>query len=89
MQSKKSLLYSPGAWICRIFDHRYKVSQNITDHIREYKCTRCGVEMTDTAQGFMTRLTPKFRETNEFLANYYKRRCSHLKYRKQIFSKAS
>ena len=89
MKNKKPLLFSPGAWICGILDHRFEVSQNITEHIKEYKCTRCGVEMTDTAQGFMARLTPKFKETNEFLANFYRRRCSRLKYEKEVLSKAS
>ena len=89
MQNKKPLLFSPGAWICGILGHRFEVSQEITQHIREYRCTCCGQEMTDTAQGFMARLTPKFRETNAFLANYYKRKCSRVNYRKEIFSKAS
>lgn len=42
--------------------------------------------MTDTAQGFMAKLTPKFRETNAFLANYYKRRCSRKVFPEKVFS---
>jgi len=30
--------------------------------------------MTDTANGFLAQLTPKFKETNDYLANFYKRR---------------
>ncbi len=89
MKNKIPYLFSPGAWICRIVGHDFEVSQNITEHIKEYKCKRCSVEMTDTAQGFMARLTPKFKETNEFLANFYRRRCSRLKYEKDMLSKAS
>lgn len=86
MENKKPLLFSPAAWICAIFDHRFKVSQNITEHIKEYRCTCCGEEMTDTAQGFMAKLTPKFRETNAFLANYYQRRCSRKMFPEKVFS---
>lgn len=94
MENKTPLLFSPKAWICAVFDHRFKVSQKITDHIKEYKCTRCGEEMTDTAHGIIAKLTPKFRETNEFLSRYYKRRCSRKTFIKKItsenlFSKAS
>ncbi|CAM4199745.1 DUF1660 domain-containing protein [Gillisia limnaea] len=30
--------------------------------------------MTDTADGFLTRLTPKFKETNDYIAKIYKKR---------------
>lgn len=30
--------------------------------------------MTDTANGFLERLTPKFKETNDYIAEVYKRR---------------
>ncbi len=89
MKTKKPYLFSPGALICAILDHRFEVSRNITDHIKEYRCTCCGQEMTDTAQGFMAKLTPKFKETNAFLQNYYQRRCSRKLYRQKTLSKAS
>jgi hypothetical protein len=94
MENKKPLLFSPGAWICAIIGHRFEVSQNITQHIKEYRCSCCGEERTDTAQGLMEKLTPKFRETNEFLSNYYKRRCSRKMFQKSgvsknVFSEAS
>ncbi|NJW52918.1 hypothetical protein [Salinimicrobium oceani] len=89
MKNKKPHLFSPGALICAVFDHRFEVSQNITDHIKEYRCTRCGQEMTDTAQGFMAKLTPKFRETNAFLAKFHQRRCSRKMFQQKVFSEAS
>lgn len=89
MKSKKPLLFFPGAIICAVFDHRFEVSQNITEHIKEYQCKRCGEEMTDTAQGFMAKLTPKFRETNAFLANFHQRRCSRKVFDHKVLSEAS
>ncbi len=89
MEYKKPLLFSPKAWICAIFDHRFEVSQNITDHIKEYQCTRCGEEMTDTAQGFIAKLTPKFRETNAYIAEIHQRRCSRKFFEKKELSRAS
>lgn len=59
---------------CSIFGHNFKVSKNVTNHIHEYKCTHCAMEMTDTANGFLARLTPKFKETNNYLAQVHKRR---------------
>jgi DNA-directed RNA polymerase subunit RPC12/RpoP len=83
------LLFSPHKWICSFVGHRLQVSKNITDHIKEYKCERCGHEMTDTANGFLDNLTPKFRETNAFLAKIHERRCSRKVFNKQGFSRAS
>ena len=94
MENKTNILFSPKTWLCTIFSHRLKVSQEITGHIKEYKCSRCGEEMTDTAHGFLAKLTPKFRETNEYLYKYYRKRCSRRIFQKNgtsedILSKAS
>ncbi len=59
---------------CNIFGHKLRISKNVTNHIHEYKCSKCGMEMTDTANGFLARLTPKFKETNNYLAQIHKRR---------------
>ncbi len=59
---------------CNFFGHTFKVSRNVTNHIHEYKCANCNMEMTDTANGFLERLTPKFKETNEYLAQIHQRR---------------
>ena len=59
---------------CSIFGHKLRVSKNITNHVHEYKCKKCGMEMTDTADGLLARLTPRFKETNAYLAHIHKRR---------------
>lgn len=74
MKSKNPQLFSFSEVFCSIFGHQLKVSKNVTNHIHEYQCAKCGVEMTDTANGFLEKLTPKFKETNTYLASFYKRR---------------
>lgn len=71
-----------GKVLCKIFGHKLLVSKNVTDHVHEYQCARCGMEMTDTANGLLARLTPKFKETNNYLEKIHQRR-------KQRFARAS
>lgn len=63
-----------GKLFCNLFGHKLQVSKNVTNHIHEYTCAHCGKEMTDTANGFLASLTPKFRETNQYLAQIHERR---------------
>ncbi|MFV8837041.1 hypothetical protein [Salinimicrobium soli] len=79
-----SFLFSVGRLICYFFGHHLQVTHKITDHIFEYRCTRCALEMTDTTQGTLARLTPRFKETNELVAKIYRRKCS-----RKVLSKAS
>jgi hypothetical protein len=79
-----SFLFSVGKLICCVMGHHLQVTHKITDHIYEYGCSRCGLEMTDTTQGTLARLTPRFRETNELVAKIYRRKCS-----RKVLSKAS
>jgi len=83
MKKNDSQLFQFARVYCRFFGHKLKVSKNVTKHIHEYQCAKCGVEMTDTANGFLARLTPKFRETNNYLAKFYKKRT------KRIYTNAS
>lgn len=69
-------LFNFNKMICRFMGHDLRVSKNITNHIREYRCCRCGEEMTDSANGLLEKLTPRFRETNAFLAKIHQRRCA-------------
>lgn len=74
MNKKSPRLFSFAEMYCSLFGHQLKVSKCVTDHIHEYQCAKCGMEMTDTANGFLAQLTPKFKETNDYLANFHKRR---------------
>ena len=78
MKNANSQLFHFAKVYCRIFGHKFKVSKNVTNHIHEYTCGKCGVEMTDTANGFLARLTPKFKETNDYLAKFHKKRTQRI-----------
>lgn len=66
--------FSLSQLLCKLFGHKLMISKNVTNHIQEYKCVKCGLEMTDTADGILERLTPKFKETNNYIAQIHKRR---------------
>ena len=83
MDSRKAPHLSLGTLVCSVIGHRYRVSKRVTRHIKEYRCTCCGSEVTDTASGELTKLTAQIRETNTFLANFHQRR------RKRVFPQAS
>ena len=74
MTKNNSTQFSLPGLLCKIFGHKLIISKNVTNHIQEYKCSKCGMEMTDTANGFLARLTPKFKETNNYIAQIHKRR---------------
>jgi hypothetical protein len=74
MKNTNSQLIHFAKVYCRFFGHKLKVSKDVTKHIHEYQCAQCGLEMTDTANGFLANLTPKFKETNRYLAKFYKKR---------------
>jgi hypothetical protein len=74
MKIDDPFLFSFAKIRCKIFGHFFKISKDVTDHLREYRCQHCGLEMTDTASGFWARLTPKFKETNEYIARIHQRR---------------
>ena len=59
---------------CKFLDHSFIISKDVTDHLHEYKCQHCGLEMTDTANGIRARLSPKFRATNDYIAKIHQRR---------------
>lgn len=56
--------------ICALFGHKIITSRNITNHLKEYKCTVCKMELTNTEEGNLTFLTPELKEVNEALVNF-------------------
>lgn len=74
MKEISPTLFSIAKVYCNLFGHKFKVSKSVTNHIHEYKCAHCSMEMTDTANGFIARLTPRFKETNDYLAQIHRRR---------------
>lgn len=59
---------------CTFFGHRYKVSKNVTYHVKEYTCSHCNSQLTTDGKGRLTPLTPKFKEINTVLERVHSRR---------------
>lgn len=60
--------------ICALFGHKIITSRNITNHLKEYKCTVCKMELTNTEEGNLTFLTPELKEVNEALVHFYQKK---------------
>ncbi|WP_179316731.1 DUF1660 family phage protein [Winogradskyella undariae] len=59
---------------CALFGHKYKVSKNVTYHVKEYRCKNCKTERTIDGDGKFIPLTPKFKEINTVLNHVHNRR---------------
>lgn len=65
---------------CNVFGHDYKVSKEVTYHVKEYTCKHCNEQVTTDGSGKLTLLTPKFKEINAVLERIH----SHRLKRKQL-----
>ncbi|WP_337992821.1 hypothetical protein [Flavivirga sp. 57AJ16] len=59
---------------CKVFGHDYRVSRNVTYHVKEYTCRNCKKELTTNGSGYLTDLTPKFKEINDVLERIHIKR---------------
>jgi hypothetical protein len=59
---------------CSIFGHNFKVSKEITYHVKEFKCKNCGQEMTINGKGEFVPLTKKYKHINSVLNNVHNKR---------------
>lgn len=64
---------------CDFFGHRYEVTKKVTNHVKEYTCSRCKKQLTTNSNGKLTELTPKFKEINITLERIYSNRMMRLK----------
>lgn len=64
---------------CDLFGHNYKITKNVTNHVKEYKCKCCQRELTTNSNGLLTELTPKFREINAILSRIYTNKLARMK----------
>lgn len=69
---KKRLPNKIKATYCAFFGHKYEVSRSVTLHVKEYKCCNCQKQMTTNSNGYLTELTPKFKEINSTLERIHK-----------------
>lgn len=56
---------------CSLFGHKYELSKEVTDHIKEFTCTHCKEQVTTNSRGRLEVMTPKLKEINEALASVY------------------
>lgn len=70
---------SPLKFYCDLFGHNYKVSKEVTKHVKEYTCKCCKKQLTTNSNGKLTELTPKYREINNLLGSFYNKRTLYLK----------
>jgi len=59
---------------CRLLGHKYILTNNVTDYLKEYTCVRCGKEITTNAQGVITPLTPELKEIHQNVSDFVGRR---------------
>ncbi len=59
---------------CKVFGHDFKVTRNVTYHVKEYTCLNCKKELTTNASGNVITLTPKFKEINDVLERIHHKR---------------
>jgi hypothetical protein len=65
----KDFFLSKGFY-CLLFRHRIVTSRAITNHFKEYKCTSCGLELTNDEKGNKTLLTPELKDINDTLHRF-------------------
>ena len=61
---------------CLVFGHDYKVTRNVTNHVKEYACKKCSKQLTTNGSGHLTELTPKYKEINDVLEHIHQKRVS-------------
>lgn len=71
---QKKRMFPLSGVVCSVIGHNYIKTHKITDHIYEYRCTRCGKEMTNNYSGKMEVLTVKNRKINASLEGFYKKK---------------
>jgi transposase-like protein len=66
--------FSLSGIVCSTLGHDYAISRKITNHINEYKCTKCGKEVTDNFVGRVENLTLKTKQVNTSLALFFEKK---------------
>ena len=60
--------------LCSFFGHKITTTRSITNHFKEYKCSVCGLELTNDIKGHKIFLTPQLKDINELLISVYKKK---------------
>ncbi|MDC7995157.1 hypothetical protein [Altibacter sp. HG106] len=78
MNATSSKSNGVASLLCTTLGHRYTVTRRVTNHINEYRCKRCGCEMTDNLSGYLERLDAKSRKINEALAQLFEKKAKRM-----------
>ena len=57
-----------------VFGHDFKVTRNVTYHVKEYTCKTCCKQLTTNSNGNLVALSPKFKEINDVLERIHHKR---------------
>jgi hypothetical protein len=63
---------------CHFLGHQLKTTRNVTNHLREFKCVVCEIELTQDLSGAIIYLSRKQKEINDTLFNLHQKRKHHL-----------
>ncbi|NIK91130.1 hypothetical protein GZ212_03110 [Mangrovimonas sp. CR14] len=61
-------------FICSFAGHEFRVTKEVTTHVKEFKCIHCKKEMTTGENGHLRPLTDKYREINSILNDVHKKK---------------
>ncbi|WP_166960587.1 hypothetical protein [Yeosuana marina] len=59
---------------CKVFGHDYRITRNVTYHVKEYTCKNCKKQLTTNGNGSLIELSPKFKEINDVLERIHNKR---------------
>lgn len=48
-------------FLCSISGHKFKLTKKVTKHIKHYKCSCCGLEVTTNTKGSLVSLTEELK----------------------------
>ena len=60
--------------LCSTFGHKFIITNNITNHIKEYQCKTCNKEFTNVFSGGFEVLNFKNRKINACLSAFFKKK---------------
>ena len=66
--------YFSNKIICSVIGHKIIKTRNVTNHFKEYKCSKCNLELTNDEKGHKIFLTPELKDINETLVLFYQKR---------------
>jgi len=63
-----------SSFLCSFLGHKIITTRNVTNHFKEYKCSVCGLELTNDLHGHKIFLTQELKDINETLISLYNKR---------------